>query len=147
MMLRFRLNTIPTAQARTRHRSMTNKRGKTISVAYKAKSQKANERVLEDLLKLHAPAQPIDGPLVLEFVAALPVPESDSKKKRAEKLAGLLPPSKKPDIDNVTKQLMDAMTRQGFWKDDVQVVELHCRKVYAQQGYIDVMLHTKGGAK
>lgn len=135
-MLKFRLNCIPTAQARARH--MTTKSG--LSVSYKSANQKANERTLEALLAPYAPKAPLQGPLVLEFVAALPVGKSDSKKLREAKLTGLVAPEKKPDLDNMLKNLMDCMTRLQFWTDDVQVVSLRCEKIYAEQGYWDVAL-------
>lgn len=135
-MLKFRLNCIPTAQARARH--MTTKSG--LSVSYKSANQKANERTLEAMLAPYAPKAPLQGPLVLEFVAALPVGKSDSKKLREAKLTGLVAPEKKPDLDNILKNLMDCMTRLQFWTDDVQVVCLRCEKIYAEQGYWDVAL-------
>lgn len=135
-MLKFRLNCIPTAQARARH--MTTKSG--LSVSYKSANQKANERTLEALLAPYAPKAPLQGPLVLEFVAALPVGKSDSKKLREAKLTGLVAPEKKPDLDNILKNLMDCMTRLQFWTDDAQVVCLRCEKIYAEQGYWDVAL-------
>lgn len=135
-MLKFRLNCIPTAQARARH--MTTKSG--LSVSYKSANQKSNERTLEALLAPYAPKAPLQGPLVLEFVAALPVGKSDSKKLREAKLTGLVAPEKKPDLDNILKNLMDCMTRLQFWTDDVQVVCLRCEKIYAEQGYWDVAL-------
>lgn len=136
-MLKFRINCIPTAQARARH-------GRTKSglhMTFKSANQKANERTLEALLAPYAPKSPLAGPLVLEFVAALPVGKSDSKKLREAKLTGLVAPEKKPDIDNLTKQIMDCMTRLQFWTDDVQVVCLRCEKIYAEQGYWDVALY------
>lgn len=135
-MLKFRLNCIPTAQARARH-------GRTKSglhMTFKSANQKANERTLEALLAPYAPKTPLAGPLVLEFVAALPVGKSDSKKLREAKLTGLVAPEKKPDLDNILKNLMDCMTRLQFWTDDVQVVCLRCEKIYAEQGYWDVAL-------
>lgn len=136
-MLKFRLNCIPTAQARARH-------GRTKSglhMTFKSANQKANERTLEALLAPYAPKTPLAGPLVLEFVAALPVGKSDSKKLREAKLTGMVSPEKKPDIDNLSKQLLDCMTRLQFWTDDVQVVCLRCEKIYAEQGYWDVALY------
>lgn len=136
-MLKFRLNCIPTAQARARH-------GRTKSglhMTFKSANQKSNERTLEALLAPYAPKTPLAGPLVLEFVAALPVGKSDSKKLREAKLSGHVLPEKKPDLDNLTKQIMDCMTRLQFWADDVQVVCLRCEKIYAEQGYWDVALY------
>lgn len=136
-MLKFRLNCIPTAQARARH--MTTKSG--LSVSYKSANQKANERTLEALLAPYAPKAPLQGPLVLEFVAALPVGKSDSKKLREAKLTGLVAPEKKPDTDNLLKQLLDACTRLQFWADDCQVVKVVGEKIYAETGYWEVAIY------
>ena len=134
--LRFRLDIVPTAQARVRH---TVRNG--FSVAYKDKKQQANERTLEALLKDHKPKTPMSGPLVLEFVAAMPVPKSDSKRLREAKLCGYEMPTKKPDLDNAAKNLLDACTRLQFWHDDCQVVCLRCEKIYAEHGYWEVSVY------
>lgn len=34
----------------------------------------------------------------------------------------------RPDLDNVAKLLLDAMTKAGYWHDDAQVVELSLAK-------------------
>jgi Holliday junction resolvase RusA-like endonuclease len=129
-MLKFTLPIVPTAQARPK----VAVRG-AYAQAYKTKEQQANERTLDAWLKDYAPAAPLSGPLVLAFVAALPVPKSVSKKARAAMLAGEDYPAKKPDLDNLAKQLKDAMTRLQFWGDDCQIVSLQCRKIYAATGY------------
>jgi len=135
--IHFKLDITPTAQARARHgRTKTG-----FSVTYKSDTQEANERTLEALLSRHTLETPKNGPLVLEFVAALPVPRSDSKRTREAKLGGFLLPTKKPDLDNLAKQLKDAMTRLQFWHDDSQVVCLRCEKIYAETGYWEVALY------
>lgn len=45
-------------------------------------------------------------------------------------LSGRIGHTVKPDLDNLCKQLKDAMTRLRFWQDDRQVVRLVCEKVY-----------------
>lgn len=134
--IEFTLPIVPTAQARAR----VTARGK-FAQAYKTKDQQANERTLEACLMQHAPEKPLQGPLVLEFVAALPVGKSDSKKAVTAKLSGEVLPTKKPDLDNLAKQLKDAMTRLQFWQDDAQVVALRCEKVYAEAGFWAVAVY------
>jgi Holliday junction resolvase RusA-like endonuclease len=41
------------------------------------------------------------------------------------------PHTVKPDIDNLVKLVLDAMTKAGFWKDDSQVVILKAEKRWA----------------
>ena len=89
----------------------------------------------------YQPATPLSGPVVLEFVAALPISRSDSKKTVQAKLNGEIAPTKKPDLDNLTKQLKDAMTRMQFWHDDSQVVCLRCDKIFAESGYWEVLVY------
>ncbi len=128
-MLSFILNCVPTAQARARH--MRTKSG--LAIAYKSESQKANEATLEALLAPHAPKAPFTCAIYLEFAAFMPIPKSASKKCRAQMLAGEIAPTVKPDLDNLAKQLKDAMTRLRFWQDDRQVVMLMCLKLYGEQ--------------
>ena len=135
-MIKFTIPIVPTAQARPK---VTVRNG--FAHAYKTKDQEANERTIEAWLKDYAPKMPLAGPLVLEFVAALPVPHSVSKKAREAMLCGFSMPTKKPDLDNLAKQLKDAMTRQQFWGDDKQVVCLRCEKIYAETGYWHVSVY------
>ena len=134
--IKFSLPVVPTAQARPK----VTVRGK-FAQAYKTKNQQANERTIEAWLQEYAPKTPMTGPLVLEFVAALPVPRSATKRRVESILAGFELPTKKPDLDNLAKQLKDAMTRLQFWHDDSQVVCLRCEKIYAEVGRWDVSVY------
>lgn len=122
MTLRFILPIIPTAQQRARH----SRSGR----AYKSTEQEANERTLEAVLIRYRPEKPLCGPVRLAFTAFMPIPASASKKRRAAMQAGEIGHTVKPDVDNLSKQLLDAMTRLRFWEDDRQVVELVARKWY-----------------
>lgn len=132
-MIAFTLNAIPTAQARARHGVVNGH-----SMTFKATSQRANEQTLDALLAPHAPAAPIMGAVVLEFRAIFPPAKSASKKSRSAMLRGLVHHTKKPDLDNLTKQLKDAMTRLQFWEDDRQVVRTICEKRYGEVGRWEV---------
>ena len=137
-MISFRLDCIPTAQARVRHAVRCGH-----SVAYKSAGQKSAEAVLDVLLSKCAPEKPLDGPLVLEFVAGMSIPTSTPKKQREAMLRGEIAHTKKPDLDNMAKQLKDAMTRAGFWGDDKQVVALRCSKRYAAVPHWEVAVYTQ----
>ena len=81
--------------------------------------------------------QPIEGAITLYLYIRLPVPKSYSKKATADCLSGLVRPTKKSDIDNFTKSLMDGMN-EIVYKDDSQVVDLHVRKIYSDEPGVDV---------
>ena len=103
-----------------------------LDITYKSEKQQANEQTLDALLALHKLDKPFEGAVALEFAAFMPMPKSASKKKKADMLAGKIAPTVKPDLDNLAKQLKDAMTRLRFWQDDRQVVMLMCLKKYAE---------------
>lgn len=72
---------------------------------------------------------PVEGAVAVDLDIRLMVPMSWSAKKRAQALEGQIHPTKKPDADNVTKAIFDAMN--GIvWGDDVQVVRLSLCKRY-----------------
>ena len=73
----------------------------------------------------------------MEFVAVFPPPKSASKKVRTAMLRGE-PHTKKPDLDNLAKQIKDAMTRLQFWHDDRQVMRIVCEKRYGEVGRWEV---------
>jgi Holliday junction resolvase RusA-like endonuclease len=84
-------------------------------------------------------------PLSLELWFWLPMPASWSKRKQAANLHQ--PHAQKPDVDNLTKAVMDAMSEQvrvltkaakqalqGCWHDDCQVADLVVRKRWCTSG-------------
>ena len=80
----------------------------------------------------------------LRLIAYFPVPNSYSKKKRGECIAGLIKPTAKPDIDNVVKAALDAMNGVVY-ADDKQVFEVIVSKRYSDhpQGYIEVEIEVE----
>lgn len=73
----------------------------------------------------------IEGPVMVEMDIALSIPQSMSKKRKAQALAGQLFPTKKPDMDNVIKAIYDGLNGV-VWKDDVQVVKAVVGKRYGE---------------
>lgn len=69
------------------------------------------------------------------------IPKSYSKKRRLNCIEGKERPAKKPDVDNVLKNICDALNEVAY-KDDVQVIEVVCRKFYTEEleDYIEVTL-------
>lgn len=66
------------------------------------------------------------------ITACFGIPKSTSKKARTAMLSGQTYPTKKPDVDNVVKIVLDALN--GFaWHDDAQVIDLHISKTYTER--------------
>jgi len=71
----------------------------------------------------------LEGPLEIEVVALMPVPESKPAKWKAAALLGVERPTKKPDWDNVAK-ILDALN-MIVWRDDAQIVGGTVEKHYS----------------
>lgn len=66
------------------------------------------------------------GPVGLRLQFVLP---------RPKRLKGtFVPHASKPDVDNLCKAVMDALSDCDVWGDDAQVAELHASKQYADEG-------------
>jgi Holliday junction resolvase RusA-like endonuclease len=79
---------------------------------------------------------PLDGPLDVEIVAFMAIPESKPKKWKAAALAGEIRPTKKPDYDNFAK-ICDALNLI-VWIDDAQVVDGRIRKFYSDRPRMEI---------
>lgn len=73
--------------------------------------------------------KPIENRVKVTIIAYFEIPKSTSKKKEEGMLNGNISPTKKPDIDNIIKIVLDAMNKFAF-KDDVQVTKLEIEKKY-----------------
>ncbi len=67
-------------------------------------------------------------PLELFMIANFIPPKSTSKKKRALMMDGFIKPTKKPDADNIIKNI-DALNKIAFY-DDSQIVDVRLVKKY-----------------
>ena len=75
---------------------------------------------------------PDKTPVCVMITACFGIPKSTSKKARTAMLSGQTYPTKKPDVDNVVKIVLDALN--GFaWHDDAQVIDLHISKTYTER--------------
>lgn len=98
----------------------------------------------ESLVALAAQAalagrDPLSGPLCMSVLVKLQVPASASKRARADMLEGRHPPTKKPDLDNVVKSVLDGCNGVAFG-DDAQVCWINAGKIYAERPGVDVVI-------
>jgi Holliday junction resolvase RusA-like endonuclease len=75
----------------------------------------------------HRPVTPLEGPISVSIDFLMPRPKSLSRKKDP---AGEVPHTSKPDRDNLEKAALDALTQDGWWRDDSQVCAGEVRKLY-----------------
>ncbi len=89
-----------------------------------------------------------DAMLDMRILAYYSIPKSGNKKEKAQKLANVIRPTKKPDMDNVVKMVADALNQVAY-KDDTQIVDCQVRKFYSEQPRIEVIIQEvkKGDAE
>lgn len=133
MMIEFEVRGDPKAQKRHRHA----RRGEFVKV-YDPSSDDKQDFLL--VIRQHAPAVPLEGPLSVDLWFCYGRPKSHFNKK------GLKPNApdwhtSKPDIDNSVKFVLDAM-KGVFWRDDTQVCLLSSMKVYCGAPQVKVRIIT-----
>ena len=99
---------------------------------YTPTKTKDYEEYIQQNFKIKYPNHEIlEGRISIEIVAFLEIPKNTSKKKAIEMLNGNISPTKKPDIDNIAKSILDALNKFVF-KDDNQVTRLIVEKKYSE---------------
>lgn len=118
-------------QGKARPRVVRAKNG--MSMTYTPDKTVAYEELVR--LRFKAAAQGFhfadDAQLAIQITAYYPVPKSKSKRIRADMIAGVIRPTKKPDCDNVIKIICDALNELAY-KDDAQIVLTQMAKYYAE---------------
>lgn len=66
-------------------------------------------------------------------------PKGKSKKVTEDMLNGRILPTKKPDLDNIAKIILDGLNKVA-WDDDTQVVEMMVIKRYAEEPLVAVIV-------
>lgn len=86
----------------------------------------------------------IVGAIKAEILIIYGITKSTSKKDRLLMLSDILKPCKKPDIDNIMKIIFDALNGIAY-KDDSQIVQVSCRKMYGDEPKVIVNFTEFGG--
>ncbi len=98
------------------------------------------ETLVEQYFLLKYPRfKPFEGRVQVEIEANFEVPKSTKKADRELMLENKINPTKKPDIDNIVKIVLDAMNGIAF-KDDTQITKLQVEKLYSENECVRVRI-------
>ena len=83
--------------------------------------------------------KPFEGRVKVEINALFEVPKSAKKSEKELMLNNSINPTKKPDIDNIVKIVLDAMNGVAF-KDDIQITKLNVEKAYSSSESVQIKI-------
>ena len=81
----------------------------------------------------------LTGEIEAEMKVYMSIPKSTSKKKRQAMLEGEVRPTKRPDLDNIAKIILDSLNGIAY-NDDKQVVSCKIEKWYGEVPRVEVTL-------
>ena len=120
----------PKGKGRARSFAKLIKGGKIIQGNYTPDKTRNHEAfVKERFLAMNPNPVPLQGYVGITILAYFSIPKSASKKNRAAMKAGLLRPTRKPDIKNIQASVEDALNTIAY-RDDSQIVHSQVDKYY-----------------
>lgn len=128
------LNMDPVAKGRPKFSN----RGGFVRAYTPSKTVKAEKTIL-NLAIPYKPQSPLNNHAYVSLVFYMPIPQSMLKRElplaQAEKMAH----TKKPDLDNLEKAVLDALN-EVFWRDDSIICSVSKRKVYSAKPRIEIFI-------
>lgn len=122
-----------TGKARPRVNTITGR-------AYTPSNTKDYEMLIKQYFKVKYPHyETLEGRIKVEIIAYFAIPKATNKSQQKEMIENNISPTKKPDIDNIIKIILDALNKMAF-KDDSQITRLEIEKVYAEEEKIYVKI-------
>lgn len=125
MQFRFKIPGEPVPKARPR----VTRQGH----AYTPRKTADYEALVKDCYRLQGGKYMGDSAIVSMIELRFEIPKSYGKSKRERIMAGEIKHTKKPDVDNCVKAILDALNGIAY-KDDSQIVELTVDKQYTDEG-------------
>ena len=109
-------------------------------VVYTPTRTKDYESLVEQYFLLKYPRFKIlEGRIKVNIIAYFSIPKTTKKSDINEMLENNISPTKKPDIDNIVKAILDSMNKFAF-KDDNQITKLEVEKKYAIEDKVYVKI-------
>lgn len=109
-------------------------------IVYTPTKTKDYESLIEQYFLLKYPRfKQIEQRTKVSIIAYFDIPKSTKKSDIEGMLNNEISPTKKPDIDNIVKIVLDAMNKFAF-KDDTQITKLEVEKKYGNEEKIAVKI-------
>ena len=91
------------------------------------------ETLVKQYFRLKYPRyETLENRIHVKIISYFKILKSTNKHNAEEMLNGNLSPTKKPDIDNIIKVILDALNKMAF-KDDNQITRIEVEKIYSTE--------------
>ena len=98
------------------------------------------ETLIEQYFLLKYPRfKMLEGRIKISMIAYFSIPKATKKSMIEDMLEDKISPTKKPDIDNIIKIVLDSMNQFAF-KDDIQITKLEVEKRYSIEEKIQIRI-------
>ena len=109
-------------------------------IVYTPTKTKDYETLVEQYFLLKYPKFKVfEGRVKVSILAYFAIPKATKKSDINEMLDNNISPTKKPDIDNIVKVVLDSMNKFAF-KDDNQITKLEVEKKYSIEDKIYIKI-------
>ena len=109
-------------------------------IVYTPTKTKDYESLVEQYFLIKYPRfKMLENRVQVNIIAYFSVPKSTKKSDAEAMLKNEISPTKKPDIDNIVKIVLDAMNKFAF-KDDTQITKLNVEKKYGAEEKICIRI-------
>ena len=109
-------------------------------VVYTPTRTKDYESLVEQYFLLKYPRfKALEGRIKVNIIAYFSIPKTTKKANINEMLENNISPTKKPDIDNIVKVVLDSMNKFAF-RDDNQITKLEVEKKYSIEDKIYIKI-------
>ena len=109
-------------------------------IVYTPTKTKDYETLIEQYFLLKYPRfTTLEGRIKVTITAYFSIPKTTKKADIEKMLNNEISPTKKPDIDNVVKVVLDSMNKFAF-KDDIQITVLNVEKKYSLEEKVKIKI-------
>ena len=92
---------------------------------------KSDKEQIQWQIRPYAPPIPFKGPINIDITFYMPIPKNTSSLMRKQMINNVLHHMKRPDVDNLSYLVVNAM-KDIIYEDDSQIVDLNLHKRYAE---------------
>ena len=114
------------------------------SIVYTPRNTRDYEKIIKTFYKINNfKSFKKDDALEISAIAYYKIPKQTKKSHKLLMLKGEMLPTKKPDIDNIIKAVLDALNGVAYY-DDSQVCKVNFMKMYSEDPRLKILIKKVG---